>query len=268
MKLTGQIKEAQILAYKTHLNQVDKSGVPYIYHPIHIAQQMDTEAEYIVALLHDIIEDSEQLYNQAFILQEPIPELSKFSSSVKDALIAITRKKNEPYMEYIQRVKENPIATKVKIADLQHNMDLSRLPDVLTDKDRKRLKKYTSAYWFLVDSPYAVFQALGNMLLFNTNTSTISYGYSEDRVCVEEEDGTWSVYIGSKGQKSLKKDFVSVVDACIYIIVLSTNNKELETNMKRFFISMLNPNGTNIIEKVMNNFDEENIRYIRSTLKL
>lgn len=267
MKLTKQIKKAQILAYKTHLNQVDKSGVPYIYHPIHIAQQMDTETEYIVALLHDVIKDSEQLYNQAFILQEPIPELSTFSRNVKDALIAITRKKNEPYMEYIQRVKENPIATKVKIADLKHNMDLSRLPFVLTDKDRKRLKKYTSAYWFLINLPSAVFQVLGNVLLFDANIPNISYGYAEDRVCVEEENGVWSVYIGSKGQKSLKRDFVSVVDACIYFMVLSTDNKELEANMIRSFITKLNPNGVKKIERVMDNFDEENIRYIRSALK-
>ena len=121
-----------IIAYEAHKNQVDKSGVPYIYHPIHVAEQMDTENECIIALLHDVVEDTNVTFKQ---LEEV------FSKEIIDILKLLTREENIEYDEYIKRIKNNSIACKVKIADLTHNLDKTRL-DFVTEVDVKRNEKY------------------------------------------------------------------------------------------------------------------------------
>ena len=109
---------ASKIAYKAHEGQTDKAGVPYIFHPIHIAEQMDTEASCIVALLHDVVEDSDIT----------IDYLSKyFSEEIMVALKILTKSETDDYIEYIKRVKTNKLATKVKLKDLEHNKDLTRL---------------------------------------------------------------------------------------------------------------------------------------------
>lgn len=132
---------ASKIAYKAHEGQVDKAGVPYIFHPIHIAEQMDTEESCIVALLHDVVEDSDIT----------IDYLSKyFSEEVMAALKILTKNENDDYVEYIKRVKTNKLATKVKLKDLKHNSDLTRL-DIVTDEDRERSTKYINATRYLED---------------------------------------------------------------------------------------------------------------------
>ncbi len=132
---------ASKIAYKAHEGQVDKAGVPYIFHPIHIAEQMDTEESCIVALLHDVVEDSDIT----------IDYLSKyFSEEVMAALKILTKNENDDYVEYIKRVKTNKLATKVKLKDLKHNSDLTRL-DIVTDEDRERSTKYINAIRYLED---------------------------------------------------------------------------------------------------------------------
>lgn len=132
---------ASKIAYKAHEGQVDKAGVPYIFHPIHIAEQMDTENSCIVALLHDVVEDSDIT----------IDYLSKyFSEEVMAALKILTKNENDDYVEYIKRVKTNKLATKVKLKDLKHNSDLTRL-DIVTDEDRERSTKYINAIRYLED---------------------------------------------------------------------------------------------------------------------
>lgn len=132
---------ASKIAYKAHEGQVDKAGVPYIFHPIHIAEQMDTEESCIVALLHDVVEDSDIT----------IDYLSKyFSEEVMGALKILTKNENDDYVEYIKRVKTNKLATKVKLKDLKHNSDLTRL-DIVTDEDRERSTKYINAIRYLED---------------------------------------------------------------------------------------------------------------------
>lgn len=124
-----------IIAYNAHINQVDKAGVPYIYHPIHLAEQMDSETECIVALLHDVVEDTKVTFL----------ELEKeFSKEVILALKLLTRDKKIDYFEYIENLKDNKLARKVKIVDINHNMDETRL-DEITEKDVKRRKKYQKA---------------------------------------------------------------------------------------------------------------------------
>ena len=132
---------ASKIAYKAHEGQTDKAGVPYIFHPIHIAEQMDSEESCVVALLHDVIEDS----------NITLEILSKyFNDDIITALRVLTKKENDDYLMYIKRVKTNKLATKVKIKDLEHNRDLTRLDEV-TDKDRKRSLKYWEAIRYLED---------------------------------------------------------------------------------------------------------------------
>lgn len=137
---TKLTRKAMIIAYEAHKNQVDKSGVPYIYHPIHVAEQMNTENECIIALLHDVVEDTNVTFKQ---LEEV------FSKEIIDILKLLTKKKEIDYYEYINKVKENTVARKVKIADIEHNLDRSRL-DIITDKDIKREEKYKNALSMLM----------------------------------------------------------------------------------------------------------------------
>lgn len=137
---TKLTRKAMIIAYNAHKNQVDKSGVPYIYHPIHVAEQMDTEVECIVALLHDVVEDTDVTFEQL---------KSEFPSEIIDILKLLTKTKDIDYCEYINKVKENTVARKVKIADIEHNLDRSRL-DIITDKDIKREEKYKNALSILM----------------------------------------------------------------------------------------------------------------------
>lgn len=132
---------ASKIAYKAHEGQTDKAGVPYIFHPIHIAEQMDSEESCVVALLHDVIEDSDIT----------LEILSKyFNDDIIAALRVLTKKENDDYVMYIKRVKTNKLATKVKIKDLEHNSDLTRLDEV-TDRDKKRSMKYWEAIRYLED---------------------------------------------------------------------------------------------------------------------
>lgn len=136
---TKLTREAMKIAYDAHKGQVDIVGVPYIYHPIHLAEQMNTETDCIVALLHDVVEDTDITLEQ--LAQE-------FSNEVIEALRLLTHDKTIDYMEYIKEIKNNPIARRVKIEDLKHNMDESRL-DEITPKDRERKEKYKKAFAFL-----------------------------------------------------------------------------------------------------------------------
>ncbi len=129
-------KKAMKIAYEAHKNQVDKSGVPYIYHPIHLAEQMKDEKTTCVALLHDVVEDTDITFE--YLAQQG------FDVDIITALKLMTHDKNVPYMEYIQKIKKNLIATKVKLADLKHNSDLNRMDEV-SEKDLKRVEKYRTA---------------------------------------------------------------------------------------------------------------------------
>lgn len=130
---------ASKIAYKAHQGQFDKAGVPYIFHPIHVAEQMPTEESCVTALLHDVVEDS----------NITLEDLSKyFSKDIIEALRILTKSEDADYVEYIKIVKTNRLATMVKIKDIEHNMDLTRL-DTVNDKDIKRNEKYKNALSYL-----------------------------------------------------------------------------------------------------------------------
>ncbi len=133
------LNKALIMAYEAHKNQVDKGGEPYYLHPIYVALTVQGETEKIVALLHDIVEDTD-------ITLEDLRR-EGFSEQVIEAVDAITHR-GEDYDEYIKKVKSNPTATKVKIADIHHNMDITRLKEV-TEKDKARIEKYKRALKYL-----------------------------------------------------------------------------------------------------------------------
>ena len=136
MIYTKMTNRAIKLAYQAHHGQLDKSGLPYVFHPFHLAEQMKTEETVTVALLHDVVEDTDY----------SLEDLRKmgFSDGVLDALALMTHDPSVPYMEYIKCLKRNPIARSVKLADLTHNSDLSRLP-VVIEKDLERAEKYRKA---------------------------------------------------------------------------------------------------------------------------
>lgn len=134
--LTDISDKALFLAEKYHLYQTDISGAPYAEHPKAVAAMLDGKIDKCVALLHDLLEDTDI---DIGLLQ------SNFPPEVVAAVVADTRKAGEDYFDYIARVAENPIATRVKLADLSHNMDVTRLRTV-TDADIARLEKYEKAY--------------------------------------------------------------------------------------------------------------------------
>ena len=136
MIYTEKTKAAMLLAFEAHKEQKDKSGMPYIFHPFHLAEQMDSEETVIAALLHDVAEDTDYTLDN-------LRDMG-FSEEVIGALALLTHDPAVPYMEYVKRIKSNPIAKAVKLADLRHNSDLSRL-SVVDEKAIERREKYKAA---------------------------------------------------------------------------------------------------------------------------
>ncbi|MBR2336041.1 MAG: GTP pyrophosphokinase [Clostridia bacterium] len=143
MIYTLMTKKALKLCFEAHKDQIDKSGMPYVFHPFHLAEQMKDEETTIVALLHDVIEDTDYTYDDLRKLG--------FNKQIISALELMTHDDNVPYMEYVAAIKTNPIARAVKIADLRHNSDLSRI-DVVTPRDMERAEKYKKAIELLESS--------------------------------------------------------------------------------------------------------------------
>ena len=142
MIYTPLTKQAMKLCFDAHKDQKDKSGLPYVFHPFHLAEQMQDEVTTVVALLHDVVEDSN--YNFADLEKMGYPPV------VLDALRLLTHDDSVPYLDYVREVKKNPVATAVKLADLRHNSDLSRL-DTVTEQALARREKYLQAQALLTE---------------------------------------------------------------------------------------------------------------------
>ena len=140
MIYTELTKKALKLCFEAHKNQVDKTGLPYVFHPFHLAEQMKDENTTIVALLHEVIEDTELTFD----------DLKEYPVEVIEALKLLTHDSNIEYMDYVKEIAKNEIARTVKLADLTHNSDLTRL-DVVDEKALKRKEKYTKAYNYLIN---------------------------------------------------------------------------------------------------------------------
>lgn len=144
MVFTSMTITAMQVAYTKHAGQVDKAGVPYIFHPYHLAEQLQDEIACTVALLHDVVEDTDTTFEE---LSE------KFPDEVIEALRFLTRTKDTPYLEYVKNIRKNKIATAVKLKDLEHNMDKARMSLThISDEKRKRLyDRYTKAVQILTE---------------------------------------------------------------------------------------------------------------------
>ena len=130
------IEKALEIALEAHKGQVYKAGEPYILHPLRVMLKMEDEISMCTAILHDVLEDSD--FTAQDLVNEGIPE------EVVEAIKCLTKGKDEDYFEFIDRVKTTDLAVKVKKADIEDNLNISRLP-ILTDKDIARIRKYREA---------------------------------------------------------------------------------------------------------------------------
>jgi len=136
MIYTPLTKKAMKIAFEAHKDQKDKSGMPYIFHPYHLAEQMADERTVCTALLHDVVEDTDLTFEQ---LRE-----AGFPEDVIRALRLLTHDDSVEYLQYVQAIKSDPIARAVKLADLRHNSDLTRL-EFVDEKSMERAEKYKKA---------------------------------------------------------------------------------------------------------------------------
>ena len=142
MIYTNLTRTAMTIACRAHQGQLDKAGFPYIHHPLHVAEQMTEEYTCAAALLHDVMEDTPVTAEQLRAAGIPDP--------VVEALTLLCHDPDVPYLDYVRRLKDNPIARAVKLADLGHNSDVSRL-DSVTPRDEMRLERYRRAMALLVE---------------------------------------------------------------------------------------------------------------------
>lgn len=140
MIYTNLTKKALKLCFEAHKEQTDKSGMPYVFHPFHLAEQMTDEKTTVAALLHDVVEDTEYTFDDLIEMG--------FGEEVVDALRLLTHGDGVEYMDYVAALRHNPIAKAVKLADLRHNSDITRL-DSPDEHALRRQEKYLKAIAFL-----------------------------------------------------------------------------------------------------------------------
>lgn len=136
MLYTHMTQKAMKICYEAHRGQKDKGGIHYVFHPFHLAEQMETEEEICAALLHDVAEDTEWTLERL--------GAEGFSSEIMEALRLLTHDDETPYLDYVRRLRDHPIASRVKLADLRHNSTVGRLRKP-GERDRQRLRKYLRA---------------------------------------------------------------------------------------------------------------------------
>lgn len=142
MIYTPMTRKAMRIAYEAHDGQMDKSGLPYIFHPYTVAQSMEDEITTCVALLHDVMEDTD-------ITDEELSQ--QFPEEVMRPLRLLTHDPSESYMDYIEKLAADPVAVAVKMADLAHNMDQSRVAgtNISPEQIAHWNEKYTAARQYL-----------------------------------------------------------------------------------------------------------------------
>jgi (p)ppGpp synthase/HD superfamily hydrolase len=138
MIYTELTKKSLRIAYDAHEGQVDRTGLPYIFHPYHLATQMSDEASICAAFLHDVVEDTEVTFDE--LIERGIP------AEIVEAVRLLTHDESVPYMDYVRNIRDsgNPVAIAVKLADLRHNSDPARMGDE-GEKTVARREKYRAA---------------------------------------------------------------------------------------------------------------------------
>jgi (p)ppGpp synthase/HD superfamily hydrolase len=131
------LEKAIAIAVDAHREQKDRYGAPYILHPLRVMARVSTCPEKIIAVLHDVVEDTDWTFKDL--------KGEGFPAKVIEALKCVTKKDGEAYEVFVKRSASNPLARRVKVADLEDNMDMRRMP-VVTEQDRARLQKYLKAW--------------------------------------------------------------------------------------------------------------------------
>lgn len=142
MLYTPLTNKAMQIAYAAHHGQVDKGGLPYIFHPYHLAEAMEDEISCCAALLHDVVEDTH-------VTMEQLAE--EFPSAVIDVLQLLTHREDVLYYDYVRAIKSNPIAVKIKLADIAHNSDQTRCTNLSQEQLAYFREKYARAVSILTE---------------------------------------------------------------------------------------------------------------------
>ena len=131
------LEDAIALALEAHRGQVDKGGQPYILHPLRVMLRMESEVERVVGILHDVVEDT--WYTKEDLRSRGYP------TEVLEPLDCLTKRPGEEYEDFIKRIEPNPLARRVKLMDIEDNMDVRRL-STMTENDLQRLERYRKAW--------------------------------------------------------------------------------------------------------------------------
>ncbi len=137
MKKRELLEKAIGIAVAAHRGQRDRYGAPYILHPLRVMSRVQTEEDKIVAILHDVVEDTH--WSPEDLRREGFPE------PLLEALACVTKREGEAYEDFVKRSAGNPVARRVKIADLEDNLDIRRMP-AIAEEDLGRLRKYLAAW--------------------------------------------------------------------------------------------------------------------------
>ncbi len=141
LRTNEKLERAIQIAVEAHKGQLDKSGKPYVLHPLRVMLRMSTPEQMMAAVLHDVVEDTPWTLDQ--LREEGFPE------EVVEAVDCLSRRNGESYDQFVERLLPHPLARKVKLADLEDNMDLRRLSGALSANDVERFNKYLK-YWHVV----------------------------------------------------------------------------------------------------------------------
>lgn len=140
---TPTLADAILLAAEAHRDQLRKNGEAFILHPLRVMLRLETDVERMVGVLHDVVEDTAVTMDEL--------RARGYAEQVLQALDCVTKGENESYEDFVEHSKTNPIARRVKLADLEDNMDVESLPKPLTQEDMDRLAKYRKAYAVLAE---------------------------------------------------------------------------------------------------------------------
>lgn len=177
MIYTEMTKKAMKICFEAHKDQKDKGGLPYVFHPFHVAESMIDEDSTVVALLHNVVEDSDYTIDD-------LKEMG-FNDEVLEALWLLTHKEGEDYYRYIKRVRRNELAKFVKLADLKHNSDLSRLDYQPDNEDLNRYAKYKTSIYMLEGRVFSL-QTQSE----RTDCFIALIGRKDNNVICSDKDGT------------------------------------------------------------------------------
>lgn len=203
MLYTKLTQRAMQICFEAHRNQRDKGGMPYVFHPFHLAEQMETEDEICAALLHDVMEDTEWSFEQL--------AGEGFSPAVMQALLLLTHDDHTDYLDYVRRLSGNRIAARVKLADLRHNSMPGRLP-AIGEKERKRMRKYLRAQAILTGG-----EADLEEMTLRMQTELLKEGHTGTAVLttVLEPDGSvrrYALRLQQDGQEREYQDLYCLLD--------------------------------------------------------